>query len=288
MLGSFCLVAGVGCFSQKNGMEDPVNDAGTRADAPPAASEVVRDAAYGEDSSQRCDVYLPKERRGAPVLFFVHGGAWMKGDKANAAVVTNKIGHWVSKGYIVVSTNYRMSPPDPLQQADDVAKSLAFAQSKAATWGGDPDRFVLIGHSSGAHLVSLLAADPSIAEKHDAKPWLGTVALDSAAMDVEKIMNAQHFAFYDRVFRNDPAYWRSASPLHRLTTAPKPMFMVCSSERRISCAQAEGFAEKVKTLGGRAEVFPVALTHQEINEQLGMPGPYTAAVDSFLQSLGLP
>jgi acetyl esterase/lipase len=212
----------------------------------------------------------------------------MKGDKANAAVVENKVAHWVPKGYIVVSTNYRLSPPDPLQQADDVGKALAFAQTEATKWGGDPTRVALLGHSSGAHLVLMLASDPSIAEQHGAKPWLGTVALDSAAFDVEKIMNRQHFAFYDRVFRSDPAYWRSASPIHRLSGTPKPLFLVCSSERRDSCVQARTYAEKVTALGGRADVVPIELTHQECNERLGTAGQYTDAVDSFLQSLGLP
>jgi arylformamidase len=255
----------------------------------PETTEVLRDVAYGTDRSQHLDVYMPKSPAKAPIFFLVHGGAWMKGDKANPGVVSNKVAHWVGKGYILVSTNYRLDPPDPLQQADDVAKALAFVQSQATTWGGDPERIVVVGHSSGAHLVSLLASDPSIAAKHGAKPWLGTVALDSAAFDVEKIMNGQHFAFYDRVFRKDPAYWRSASPLHRLTAkVPSPVFVVCSSERRDSCDQARGFVDKVTGLGGRAEMFRVALTHQEITEQLGTSGQYTTAVDTFLQSLGLP
>jgi len=264
-----------------------VQQAGT-ATRSPGAAEVMRDVAYGPAADHRLDVYLPEAPRKAPVLFLVHGGAWMKGDKAHAAFIANKVAHWVPRGYVVISTNYRLAPPDPLQQADDVGLALAFVQAHAAEWGGDPARVAVIGHSSGAHLVSMLASDPSIATKQGAEPWLGTVALDSAALDVEKIMNRQHFAFYDRVFRSDPAYWRSASPIHRLSAAPQPMFLVCSSERRDSCVQARGFADKVTSLGGRAEVFPVELSHQECNEQLGTAGRYTDAVDTFLQSLGLP
>ena len=286
------LLPAVGCFtpttpSTTNGGRDAVQQAGTVGAV--NASEVMRDVAYGPDRAQTFDVYLPAERKGAPIIFLVHGGAWMKGDKAHAGVVTNKVAHWVGKGYILVSTNYRLSPPDPLQQADDVARALAFAQAQAPSWGGDPARIAVVGHSSGAHLVSLLASDPSFTAKHEAKPWLGTVALDSAAFDVERIMAKQHFAFYDRVFREDPAYWRSCSPIHRLNAAPpNPVFAVCSSDRRESCSQARDYVEKVKGLGGRAEVFPVALSHQEINEQLGLQGHYTSAVDAFLQSLGLP
>lgn len=248
----------------------------------------MRDVAYGPDPAHRLDVYLPREPRGAPVIFFVHGGAWMRGDKATTEVTANKVAHWVPKGYIVVSTNYRLSPPDPLEQADDVSRALAFAQTQAREWGADPARFALVGHSSGAHLVSLLASDPSISAKHEADPWLGTVALDSAAFDVERIMKGRHFRFYDQVFRDDPVYWRRASPLHRLDGVPKPFFAVCSSDRRRSCAQAQRYVAKVNQLGGRAEMLPIALSHRDLNEQLGTAGRYTAAVDSFLQSLGLP
>jgi len=263
----------------------------SNADEPvtlPAGARAQRDLAYGPDPAHRMDVYLPKVPQNAPVLFMVHGGAWMYGDKAASGVVSNKISYWLPKGYILVSVNYRLSPPEPLQQAEDVAKALAFAQSQARLWGADEARFVVVGHSSGAHLVSLLASDPSIALGQGAKPWLGTVALDSAAFDVGKIMGTRHFAFYDRVFRDDPSYWRNASPIHRLKTAPKPMLAVCSSERRISCPQAQSFVDKVIALGGQAKVVPIAKSHAAINHDLGLPGPYTEAVDAFMRSLGLP
>jgi arylformamidase len=247
------------------------------------------DQPYGPDPAHKLDVYLPAAPRNAPMLFLVHGGAWMTGDKAAGAVVDNKVAHWVAKGYILVSTNYRLRPIDPLLQADDVGKALAFVQSKAVDWGGDPARLAVIGHSSGAHLVALLAADPLMASKHGARSWLGTLVLDSAALDVEKIMmDPGRRAFYNRAFRGGPADWRSASPIHRLSSAPTPMFVVCSRRRDDSCTQAEAFAARVKGLNGRAEVLPVSLGHREINEQLGLAGDYTLAVDSFLRSLGLP
>ncbi|MEM7155178.1 MAG: alpha/beta hydrolase [Myxococcota bacterium] len=251
------------------------------------------DVSYGTTAAHRLDVYRPESTEttptgGAPILVVVHGGAWQYGDKATPAVVDNKVAHWVPRGYVVVSVNYRLDPPDPIQQAEDVAQALAFVQTHAADWGGDGERVVLLGHSSGAHLVSLLAADRSIAADHGARPWLGTVALDSAAFDVERIMKRRHFRFYDRAFRDDEQYWRLASPLHRLGEAPDPMFIVCSSERRASCPQARAFMAKARTLGGRVTVLPVSLSHRDTNIQLGTEGPYTAAVDDFFQSLGLP
>lgn len=254
----------------------------------PPGTQVERDIAYGSDPAQRLDVYRPGHAASAPVIFMVHGGGWTRGDKGAGKVVENKVGHWLPKGYIVVTVNYRMSPQaDPLEQATDIAKALAFAQDKATGWGGDPSHFVLMGHSAGAHLVSLLSADPGIATRQGAKPWLGTVSLDSAAYNVVDIMEAQHFGLYDRVFKDDRNLWREASPTLRLKSAPVPMLLACSSRRSDSCPQAKAFAAKAISLGGRVTVLPLDLTHSEINEQLGTPGSYTDAVDAFTHSLGL-
>jgi acetyl esterase/lipase len=49
----------------------------------------------------------PAQAKGAPVILMVHGGAWMIGDKAASGFVSNKVAHWLPKGYIIVSSNYR-------------------------------------------------------------------------------------------------------------------------------------------------------------------------------------
>lgn len=271
-------------------------DEGTMPNANQTDAVAVRDAstrrdiAYGTDPAQRFDVYAPQGAEDAPVIFMVHGGAWRFGDKAADGVITNKIDHWLPKGYILVSPNYRMSPPKPLQQADDVARALAAAQAQAKEWGGDPKKFVVMGHSAGAHLVSLLASDPSIATAQGVEhPWLGTIALDSAAFDVARIMQSRHLPLYDRVFADDPTLWRDASPFHRLKAKPQQPFMaVCSTHRPASCQQADAFAHKVGKFGGRVEVLKVAKSHADINHELGTSGDYTTSVDAFLTSLGLP
>ena len=255
----------------------------------PRGARLERDVAYGNDPAQRLDVYVPENPARAPILLMVHGGAWMLGDKANTGVVASKVAYWLPKGYIVASMNYRMArPPEPLGQADDVARALAFVQKQAASWGGDGDRVVLAGHSSGAHLVALLAADPGIASRQGARPWLGTIALDSAALNVVAIMEGRHARFYDRVFGDDRGGWTRSSPLHRLAGRPGPMLLVCSSRRDDSCSAARAFADKAIAAGGRAEVVPVELNHGQINSELGRSSAYTAAVQAFMQSLGLP
>lgn len=263
----------------------------TVALAAPVLPEGVRlmaDLPYGQDLRQRMDVYLPAQAAGAPVIVMVHGGAWMVGNKAMPRVVENKVAWWVKrKGYIFVSVGYRLMPQaDPLLQARDVASALAKAQGLAASWGADPAKFILMGHSAGAHLAALLAASPALAREAGASAWLGTVALDSAALDLERIMSARHMRFYDRVFGDDPAYWRSVSPTGVLAPDATPMLLVCSTQRADgSCAQSRDFAAKVTAKGGRAGVLPQDLTHEQVNTMLGLPGPYTEAVDGFMAGL---
>jgi len=254
---------------------------------PDARSE--QDLAYGSDPAQRLDAYIPRDAKGAPIIVMVHGGAWMIGDKGYANVVANKIARWLPRGYIIVSPNYRMSrAPNPVDQADDIGRALAFVQSKAGSWGGDPARVILMGHSAGAHLVALLAADPGIAYRQGAKPWLGTVALDSAALNVVATMEAHHPRFYDRVFGADRSHWAETSPFHRLTGTPKPILLVCSSRRSDSCPAARAFAAKASSMGGRATVLPVDLNHGGVNVELGRGSEYTDSVEGFMHSLGLP
>lgn len=259
--------------------------------APAMAQPEVRrlaDLPYGPEAAQRMDVYLPPNAQGAPVLVMVHGGAWMLGDKAAASVVDLKVEHWVrEQGFILVSVAYRFVPQvDVMQQAQDVARAVAAVQAGAPSWGGDAGRLVLMGHSAGAHLVALLSASPGIARQQGARPWLGAVALDSAALDTATLMQRRHLPFYDRVFGSDPAFWRSVSPTDALAPGAPPMLLVCSTQRRDgSCTQASQFAARVKATGGRAEVLPEDLSHAQINAELGLPGAYTSAVDAFIASI---
>lgn len=250
------------------------------------AYTVQRDIAYGDDPAQKLDVYYRSHLQGAPVILMVHGGGWRNGDKAADSIVTNKVNYWVPRGYVFISINYRLLPnTDPVTQANDVAKALGFAQKSAAKWGGDPTRFVLMGHSAGAHLVALLASDPTIAAQQGAFPWKGTVCLDSAAFNVVEIMRLPHLPLYDDAFGADPSYWKLASPYYRLSGIPAPILAVCSSKRPESELQSLQFVIKVRSVGARAERLPEDLTHREINEDLGLPSAYTRDVNRFIESL---
>ncbi len=252
----------------------------------PAGVQRLADVAYGAHPLQRMDIYRPLQAANAPVLFMVHGGAWRWGDKAAHSVVDNKVARWVPQGFIFISINYPMLPEaSPVEQAHSVALALAAAQDQAATWGGNADKFILMGHSAGAHLVALLNASPGMAFNLGAWPWLGTVALDSAALDVVQTMAEPHLPLYDHAFGKNPDLWRQASPLHALSANAAPLLAVCSVRRSSACAQARKFTAQAVLLHARASVLPQDLSHQDANQLLGLPGSYTHAVESFMGSL---
>ena len=182
---------------------------------------VLRDLPYGSDRAQRVDVYLPDPKpANAPIIAMVHGGAWAFGDKSNGQVVVNKSRRWVPHGVVFVSINNRLVPnANPVEQAEDVARAVAFIQKEAKGWGADPAKLVLMGHSAGAHLVALLAADPARAKR------LGAVAghrgpRQRRALDVPQIMENRHVGIYDRAFGSYLVARGLAAPCARVRRDP--------------------------------------------------------------------
>lgn len=245
----------------------------------------LKDVSYGADEAQAMDVYYEEGVKDAPVIFMVHGGGWHRGDKVRAGVIKNKIARWVPRGFIFVSVNYRMPEGDVATQRDDIIRALAKAQALAPSWGGDASKFIIMGHSAGGHLVSLVGADPKKAYAKGVKPWLGTISLDSGALDVPKTMGMKHPKLFDNAFGADPKNWEALSPVHQVTAGTLPWLSVCSLRRADSCPHSVEYAEKAVLAGGKAKVLKEKLSHAEINKELGLPGMYTMQVEGFMTSL---
>ena len=126
---------------------------------------VYHPLADGEDATKnknKLDVDLPQGVRNFPVIFFIHGGAWVFGDKNEFGLYHNLANYWARRGIGVVVANYRLSPgvkhPAHIQ---DVAKAFAWTKTHIAEYGGDVRQLFVSGQSAGGHLVSLLATDDS-------------------------------------------------------------------------------------------------------------------------------
>ncbi len=255
------------------------------------AFKVLNDISYGNHKRQALDVYLPEHENDAPIIIMVHGGAWRIGDKSSKSVVKNKVDYWVSKGFIFISANYRLLPEiKPVEQAEDVAKVIHYVQKHSQQWGGDPEKLIVMGHSAGAHLVSLVATSNDIRSEFNVQPWLGSVSIDSAAYNVVGLMNTHRpKRFYKKAFGRSSRYWTKASPLHQLSEKISPFLAVCSSKRGDgSCEPASEFVAKAKTLGTTTELKRYHLSHRALNKNLGdlnASNRYTQDVDQFINSL---
>ena len=143
---------------------------------PPAPVKEVLDIGYFEgkdkDSSKhKLDIYLPSKPQNAPVFFFVHGGAWVQGDK-NFLGIYSAIGRLAAQnGMIGVVISYRLTPKvKHPSHAEDVARAISWTTKNIKNYGGDPERIILCGHSAGGHLVSLVSCDQTYFKKEDINP----------------------------------------------------------------------------------------------------------------------
>ncbi len=146
----------------------------------------ARELSFGSHPLQRLDFYRSAVPGPRPLILFVHGGAWVGGDKSDSTG-SAKIRHYTQAGYQLASVNYRLLPEvDIERQADDVAASLAALLDRARELGIDTRRVVLMGHSAGAHLAALVATDPRYLGRYGLTPGDigGVVLLDGAAYDV--------------------------------------------------------------------------------------------------------
>lgn len=115
----------------------------------PGGGDIVRDIAYGPDERHRLDVYLPVGASGpAPVVIFLHGGGFIRGDKRDREAVGN---YFSRHGVLAVVPNYRLGPRHQWPAgAEDVAAALTWARANVASYGGDRAHIVLAGESAGA------------------------------------------------------------------------------------------------------------------------------------------
>ena len=126
----------------------------------------------GKNPKQALDLYLPRDRRArVPLVVFVHGGYWNPLDRRGLEPLLGTHGNvgaaLAQRGLAAAIIGYRQYPEvrrgdDSL---DDIARAIRYVHDAAPSWGADPARLVVVGHSAGGQLVSLLGTDPRILRK---------------------------------------------------------------------------------------------------------------------------
>ncbi len=249
-------------------------------------SVVKRDIPYvpGGASQQTLDLYAPKSAKEVPVVIFVHGGEWTKGDKSE---VSYKPKFFNENGIVFVSVNYRLSgTAQHPAQVNDVAAAIRWLRDHVVKYGGDPRKLVLMGHSAGCHLVTFVGLDPAPLASVQMRPadLLAVVSWSGGAFDlVEKVKSGGMYADYIRKnFGSDRQSWHDASPIFHIgDSKPMPPFLFASAENGNpeSRVASERMAMIIRLAGGQAETSRLSgRDHTTANHLIGAPGDKTGAI----------
>ena len=281
-----------GCKAEiQQRMRQSRTERATREGIGKTAARTGEEISFGSDPLQRADFWRGANEA-APLVLFVHGGGWKRGDKAMMQG-SAKLAHWQAQGYAVASVNYRLVPDATVEdQAADIAASIAWFRSNAARLGIDAERIVIVGHSAGAHLVSLVGTDPQWLSAEGLRPDAvrGVIALDGAGYLVSDQMDENARVMgdtYKQAFGTDPARQDRLSPTLHAAAPNAPAFLILHVDRKDAARQSKALGEALRMAGTDAKVERVAghglRGHMEINRKLGEADyPATAMVDAFL------
>lgn len=253
--------------------------------------ETLRDVAYydGPDADpvkHKLDLYLPRDGKDYPVVLFVHGGAWIMGDKGQLGIY-GAIGKcFARQGIGAVVTNYRLSPKvQHPEHVKDVARAFAWTWRNIAKHGGRADRLFVAGHSAGGHLTALLATDETYlkAEGLSLQAIKGAIPLSGIYQIPDN--------FPPMVFGKDVAVKKQASPLHHVKEDLPPFLILYADRDMPLCDRMSNtFCEALQAKKCSAEVVEVKeRNHVTIILHLAREeDPAMQAVVSFIRKHGVP
>lgn len=269
---------------------------------PSTRTVVYRDDVPGVDPNLvSLDLSIPNVPAGCgplPIVAYVHGGGFARGDKANS--ITDKQRLFTGEGWAFASLNYRLSPfpasadPGRVQHpthVQDVAAAVAWLADEGTALGLDGARISLIGHSAGAYLVALAATDLGYlgAAGVDPSQLRCAVPLDTRYDPVAEAEGSPSTAaMYRNALGTDPATWDAAAPLKVIRAkAGTPDFLIVTRGRPDRVAASEDFAAALRRV--RVPVVEVVeanpLDHEGVNAAVGAPGDtvVTPALMDFLR-----
>jgi acetyl esterase/lipase len=236
---------------------------------------VVRNVSYyqGAGASERLhrlDLYLPAGQKDFPVLVFVHGGAWSRGDK-NELGIYNALGRcFARQGIGVVCPNYRLSPSvKHPEHVRDIARAYAWTFRNIARYGGCPGELFIGGHSAGGHLAALLAADETYlkAEGLPLTAIRGALSLSGLFTipvtkgpkerfpNRSKLPTEMGYALFSMVFGDDPGVRQLASPIAHVAANLPPFLILCGDNDLPFCDRpwAEAFYDALRAKDASAD-----------------------------------
>ena len=244
------------------------------------------DVSYGIDALQKLDLGIPAGK-GFATLIFVHGGSLTSGDKADSDYA-HVCDSFPAAGIACVNVNYRLGPLHSWPaQAVDLASAIRWVRANIASYGGDPKKLFLLGHSSGATLVALVASDERYLANHGMKPsdLAGVMPMGSIMWDdeLEQAIAERGRNTIARNFLRDPdnrmygslEKYQDHWPVHHIHAGLPPfLFLIAESEQEqppVLKTNAK-FAEDTHKFGNEADYKVFAgRKHYSMIRQLHQP-----------------
>lgn len=265
------------------------------------AQNLTSNVPYTQSGHERhvLDIYTPIKPPSdrMPVIFWIHGGGWVVGDKDDVAL---KPKVFTERGCIMVSTNYRLLPEvDMKTLIEDIAKSLGWVHRNISQYGGDPNRIIVGGHSAGAQLAALICIDDRYLKREGVSftNLTGCIPVDGDTYDIPKIIStAEHrqtlyggkmFTFGHRQkFGNDPEKhvdFSAVTHVEKDKSIP-PFLILYFSGNPDTNAQARLLEHSLRQSGISAKAVGKRNTnHSQLNNDIGDPNdPVTKEVYQFL------
>ena len=244
------------------------------------------------------DVYYNSNEDLKPVVIYVHGGGWSIGDKASQ--LENKINLFRSLDYVFVSINYRLSPfPFELSNSDrikfpdhnnDVTKAIKWVHDNISEYGGNNSKIALLGHSAGAHLVSLTGTYEVFLRNADLdfSNIKGIAAIDTEGYHVKnEIENGNSQDMYINAFGTDMLDQIAASPILNVSnTSSQLKFFIAKRGTAERIGKADDFITVLENNGvAVSQVDGSIYDHSGINDAIGKTGEtvITTPLKSFFE-----
>ena len=192
------------------------------ADAPKDGVEVTRNIPYGSHPRQQLDVFRGGARGPLPVLIFVHGGAFVDGERDRTPeVYSNVLYYFARHGVLGINMEYRLAPEHRYPSgSQDVAAAVQWARRHVGEHGGDPERIFLVGHSAGAAHAGSYAYDRRL--QPASGPGIAGLVVLSGRVRAEMLPenpNAPKVAAY---YGPDPAVHADASAVTHVSPGSVP------------------------------------------------------------------
>ncbi len=254
------------------------------------------------------DIYHRGNNGKRPVLVFVHGGGWVEGDKSNIALNKNMVNSFLDSGYVVAAVNFRLiekkrnSKVKYADMAQDIAGSIKWLSQNVQDYGGDPQFFVLLGHSSGAHMAALLGTDASYLEDQELSLDIirGVITFDIHVYDIPGALKAMKGTAFDKRIERLEQYFgdtekeqKKASPAYFVNNGSNIPFLLMSAgikdgkRQTLTKEMTEEFKAALINAGHPAERY-----HYENSRHFDLPLGYgkgkidiQAKVERFLNDV---